>query len=157
MNLLSFWGRAAGAALLAMAAGAATAQTADFAKPEDAIAYRKGAFNVLESHFSHLNAMALGRIAFDPQAAALDADTVARLAPLPFRAFGAGTGPAPGTRANELIWTAAPRFASDRDDFLGKAARLPELARAGDIAALKKAMLDTGASCRKCHEQFRNR
>lgn len=147
--------------LCAMALGAVAAavqaQTVPFAKVEDAVAYRKGAFEVMESHFSHLNAMALGRLPFDKQAAALDADTVAMLAKLPFQAFVPGSEHAGNTRANEFVWKATPRFHEGAQNLQQKTALLPAAARAGDVAALKKLMLETGAICRKCHDQFRNR
>ena len=56
------------AALIAATACAALASlpaSAQFAKPEDAVGYRKMAFKMIATHFSRVNAMAQGKVAFD--------------------------------------------------------------------------------------------
>lgn len=150
-------GRALLMAALGVASVAASAQAVTFSKPEEAVNYRKGAFEVMERHFSHLSNMALGRIPFNKQQAVFDASTVRLLSLLPYQAFVPGTEHVANTHANDLVWSATPRFQGEARDFQAKAARLPALARSGDIAALKKAVADTGASCRKCHDSFRER
>ena len=57
---------------------------AQFAKPEDAIKYRKASFTVMAAHFGRLGAMANGRVPYDAKAAADNADTVSALAKLPW-------------------------------------------------------------------------
>lgn len=47
---------------------------AQFAKPEDAIKYRKASFTVMAAHFGRLGAMASGRAPYDAKAAAENAD-----------------------------------------------------------------------------------
>lgn len=64
---------------------------AQFAKPEDAIKYRKASFTVMAAHFGRLGAMANGRTPYDAKAAADNADVVAALSKLPWLAFGEGT------------------------------------------------------------------
>lgn len=56
---------------------------AQFAKPEDAVKYRKATFNVMATHFGRLGAMASGRAPYDAKAAAENAEIVATLAKLP--------------------------------------------------------------------------
>lgn len=56
---------------------------AQFAKPEDAIKYRKASFTVMAAHFGRLGAMANGRTPYDAKAAAYNADVVATLSKLP--------------------------------------------------------------------------
>jgi cytochrome c556 len=48
--------------------------TAQFAKPEDAIKYRKASFTVMAAHFGRVGAMASGRAPYDAKAAAENAD-----------------------------------------------------------------------------------
>ena len=43
---------------------------AQFAKPEDAVKYRKASFTVMAAHFSRVGAMAAGRAPYDAKAAA---------------------------------------------------------------------------------------
>lgn len=66
---------------------AAPAQ-AQFAKPEDAIKYRKASLTVMSAHFARLGAMANGRVPYDAKAAADNAEVVSALAKLPWAAFG---------------------------------------------------------------------
>ena len=51
---------------------------AQFAKPEDAVKYRKASFTVMAAHFGRLGAMANGRVPYDAKAAAENAEIVAR-------------------------------------------------------------------------------
>lgn len=53
--------------------GALPAQ-AQFAKPEDAVKYRKANFTVMAAHFGRLGAMANGRAPYDTKIAAENAD-----------------------------------------------------------------------------------
>ena len=56
------------ASALAVATLAISTQAqAQFAKPEDAIKYRKAAFNVMAAHTGRLGAMAQGRVPFMPK------------------------------------------------------------------------------------------
>ena len=59
------WAAAAVATLLT-----ALPAAAQFAKPEDAIKYRKAAFNVMSAHFGRVGAMVQGKVPFDAKAAA---------------------------------------------------------------------------------------
>lgn len=90
------------ASALLMLATSLPAQ-AQFAKPEDAIKYRKASFTVMAAHFGRLGAMANGRVPYDPKAAAENADVVATLSKLPWAAFGEGTDKG-DTRAKPEIW-----------------------------------------------------
>jgi cytochrome c556 len=60
---------------------------AQFAKPEDAIKYRKAALTVMGAHTSRLGAMAQGRVPFDAKTATENAEIVADMAKLPWAAF----------------------------------------------------------------------
>ena len=64
---------------------------AQFAKPEDAIKYRKSALTVMAAHFGRLGAMATGKAPFDAKVAAENADVVVYMSKLPWAAFVAGS------------------------------------------------------------------
>ena len=49
----------------AMALTLAVPAQAQFAKPDDAIKYRKASFTVMATHFGRLGAMANGRLPYD--------------------------------------------------------------------------------------------
>jgi cytochrome c556 len=86
-----------GAALLGSAMALPAA--AQFAKPEDAIKYRKAAFTVMGTHFGRVAAMANGRIPFDAKVAADNAEIANAMAKLPYAGFGPGTDKGGDTRA----------------------------------------------------------
>ena len=67
------------------------AAQAQFAKPEDAIKYRQGAFTVMAAHFGRIGAMVNGRVPYDAKAAAENAAVVVAVSKLPMVAFGPGT------------------------------------------------------------------
>lgn len=80
---------------------------AQFAKPEDAIKYRKSSFFVMQQNFARLGAMAAGRMPFDAKVAADSAAAAEFVARLPWAAFGEGTDKG-DTRAKPEIWKSRP-------------------------------------------------
>jgi len=141
----------AGALILASVCLPAQAQ---FAKPEDAIKYRKASFNVMSAHFGRLGAMANGRAPYDAKAAADNADVVATLSKLPWAAFGEGTDKG-DTRAKPEIWKEAAKYKEAADKMQAEIVKLNTAAKAGNIDALKVAFGPAAASCKACHDNFR--
>ena len=77
--------------LAAVFTAVALPASAQFAKPEDAVKYRKASFTVMGAHFGRVGAMASGKVPFDAKLAAENVELVADLAKLPWAAFGEGT------------------------------------------------------------------
>jgi cytochrome c556 len=132
---------------------AAPAQ-AQFAKPEDAIKYRKASFTVMAAHFGRLGAMANGRVPYDAKAAAENAEVVSALAKLPWTAFGDGTDKGE-TRAKPEIWKESAKFKEASDKMVAEMGKLNTAAKAGNLDALKAAFGPAAASCKACHDNFR--
>ena len=127
---------------------------AQFAKPEDAIKYRKASFTVMAAHFGRLGAMANGRAPYDAKAASDNADVVATLSKLPWAAFGEGTDKG-DTRAKPEIWKEAAKYKETADKMQAEIVKLNTAAKAGNIDALKVAFGPAAASCKACHDAFR--
>jgi cytochrome c556 len=127
---------------------------AQFAKPEDAIKYRKASFTVMAAHFGRLGAMANGRAPYDAKAAADNADVVATLSKLPWAAFGEGSDKG-DTRAKPEIWKEAAKYKEAADKMQAEIVKLNTAAKAGNIDALKVAFGPAAASCKACHDNFR--
>jgi cytochrome c556 len=127
---------------------------AQFAKPEDAIKYRKASFTVMAAHFGRLGAMANGRAPYDAKAAADNADVVATLSKLPWAAFGEGSDKG-DTRAKPEIWKEAAKYKEAADKMQVEITKLNTAAKAGNIDALKAAFGPAAASCKACHDNFR--
>lgn len=141
-------------ALAAASAATTLPAAAQFAKPEDAIKYRQSALFVMSQHFGRLGAMANGRAPYDAVAAAANAEVVADMAKLPWAGFGAGTE---GGKAKAEVWKEAPKFKEHQDKLIAETGKLLVAAKAGNIDALKAQFGPTAASCKACHDTFRDR
>lgn len=139
------------AAVLTVVALPASAQ---FAKPEDAVKYRKASFTVMSTHFGRVNAMVNGRVPFDAKVAAENIELVADLAKLPWPAFGEGTDKGE-TRAKPEIWKESAKFKELSDKFQAETVKLQAAGKTGNLDAIKVAFGATGASCKACHDNFR--
>lgn len=139
---------------VAMSVTLALPAQAQFAKPEDAIKYRKASYTVMAAHFGRLGAMANGRAPYDAKAAAENADIVATLSKLPWAAFGEGTDKG-DTRAKPEIWKESVKFKEASDKMQADIAKLTVAAKAGNVDALKAAFGPAAASCKACHDSFR--
>jgi cytochrome c556 len=139
-------------------AGLATAvpAAAQFAKPEDAVKYRKAGMTLIANHFGRVNAMAQGRVPFDAAAAAANADLVVTLSKLPFAGFVEGTSSTEkgGPKAN--IWTERAKFDAGAKKMQDEVAKLATAAKSGNLDQIKAATGDVGQACKSCHDDFRN-
>ena len=142
---------AAAAALVAFAAPA----LAQFAKPEDAIKYRQSSLSVMGTHFGRIGAMVNGRVPFDANVAAENAEIVSNMSKLPWAAFGPGTdkGSIP-TRAKPEIWTEQAKFKELSEKLVAETTKLVAAAKTGNADTLKAAFGATGASCKACHDNY---
>ena len=142
---------AAAAALVAFNAPA----LAQFAKPEDAIKYRQSSLSVMGTHFGRIGAMVNGRVPFDANVAAENAEIVSNMSKLPWAAFGPGTdkGSIP-TRAKPEIWTEQAKFKELSEKLVAETTKLVAAAKTGNADTLKAAFGATGASCKACHDNY---
>ncbi len=140
---------------LLVAMTAALPANAQFAKPEEAVKYRQGAWSVLNHHFIRIGTMVRGRMPYEPRIAAHDAEMVALLARLPGTAFGPGTDTA-ADHARAEIWTEQPRFREMNDRLLAETARLAAAAKTQNLDQLKAAYGAAANTCKECHDAYRS-
>ena len=129
---------------------------AQFAKPEDAVKYRKAAFSVTAVHFGRLNAMAQGKIPFDAKLATENAEIVASMAKLPWHAFGEGTETSE-TKAKPEVWKQGAKFKEAGDKFQAESVKLVAATKTGKEDAFKAAFTATSGTCKSCHDDFKNK
>jgi len=127
---------------------------AQFAKPEDAVKYRKASFTVMGAHLGRLGAMAQGRVPFDAKMAADNAEIVADMAKLPWAAFGEGTDGG-DTKAKPEIWKQGAKFKEASDKLQAESVKLAAAAKTGKEDAFKAAFAATAGTCKNCHDDFR--
>jgi cytochrome c556 len=136
--------------------GLATAvpAAAQFAKPEDAIKYRKAAFTVMAAHFGRVAAMANGKMPFDAKAAADNAEIATAMSKLPYAGFVEGTDKGE-TRAKPEIWAEMDKFRAAASKMQDEMVKLNVVAKGGNIDAIKAATGDVGKACKACHDDYR--
>lgn len=132
---------------------AAPAQ-AQFAKPEDAIKYRKAVMTLQGSHFGRIAAMAGGRVPYDAATAVENATVLEMVTRLPLAGFTPGSDKG-DTKAKPEIWTDTAKFKAHGDKLNADAVKLLAAAKVGNLDALKAAVGPVGGNCKGCHDDFR--
>ncbi|MEP6969392.1 MAG: cytochrome c [Betaproteobacteria bacterium] len=148
MKLVASFVLAAAAASLAMSA------YAQFAKPEDAIKYRKSVMTLQSAHFGRIAAMASGKMPFDAAAVVENATILETVTRLPLAGFVAGSDKGE-TRAKPEIWTDTAKFKETGEKLNADAIKLLAAAKTGNIDNIKAAVGPVGGDCKSCHDNFR--
>jgi cytochrome c556 len=133
---------------------ASTPAAAQFAKPEDAIRYRKAGMVVMATHFGRVAAMANGRVPFDAKAAADNAEIATIVSKLPFAGFVDGTDKGE-TKAEPKIWAEMDKFRAAASKMQDEMAKLNVAAKSGNLDSIKAAVGETGKACKACHDSYR--
>ena len=141
-----------GAALLGTAIALPAA--AQFAKPEDAIKYRKAAMSVMGAHVGRIFAMANGKVPFDAKAVADNAEMAAAMSKWQFSGFVPGSDKGE-TKAEPKVWTEMDKFREKADKSQDDLVKLNAAAKTGNIDAIKAAVGAVGQSCKGCHDTYR--
>ena len=129
---------------------------AQFAKPEDAVKYRKAAFTLMGTHFGRIGAMAQGRVPFDGAAAAVNAEVLTHLVSLPYAGMVEGTAGTEKGQPNTKVWSERAKFDEAAKKMQDEVAKLAVAAKANNLDTLKAAFGNTAASCKACHDAYRN-
>lgn len=142
------------AVLLAGALLAAGGAQAQFQKPADAVKYRQSAFSVLGTHFSRIGAMTSGKVPFDAKAAQQNAEIVMMMSKLPMAGFTPESKDVK-SRTKPELWTEMTKVKAGGDKMVLAAAALHEATKTGNLDAVKKAFGETAATCKACHDAYR--
>jgi cytochrome c556 len=142
--------------LAATLLGLATAlpAAAQFAKPEDAIKYRKAVFTVMATHFGRVAAMANGKAPFDAKVAADSAEIATAMSKLPYVAFIPGTDKG-DTRAKPEVWTEWDKVKGLAEKMQDEMGKFNVAAKGGNIDTIKAAAGEVGKACKACHDNYR--
>ena len=143
-------------ASLALAAAAVTLSApamAQFATPDAAIKHRQATLKEMQQNFGRVAGMANGRFPFDAAEAAEKSAKAAELIKLPWSGFGPGTE---GGKAKPEIWKEQAKFKEYQDAAISEMTKLAATAKTGNLDSIKVAVGTTAASCKTCHDAFRN-
>jgi len=127
---------------------------AQFAKPDDAIKYRKSALFVMQQNFSRVAAMASGKAPFDPKVAAESVAVAEYVAKLPWAAFIEGSDKGE-TKSKPEIWKEPAKFKEYAEKMQAEMVKLSVAAKSGNLDSIKTAVSATGGTCKTCHDAFR--
>ena len=133
---------------------ASTPAAAQFAKPEDAIRYRKAGMTMMNVHLGRVFAMASGRVPFDAKAVADNAEVATLISKLPYAGFIEGSDKG-DTKAEPKIWTEMDKFRAAAAKMQEEMTKLNAAAKTGNVDAIKAAAGATGAACKACHDSYR--
>lgn len=136
--------------------GFSSTASAQFAKPEDAIKYRKNALFVMQQHYARVAAMATGRAPFDAKVAAENAAIAESLAKLPWAAFGEGTDKG-DTKALPEVWKEPAKFNTAAENMQKGMSQLAAAAKTGNLDSLKTTFQGMSGTCKACHDDFRGK
>ena len=140
-------------AVVGLLAGAAFAQ---FAKTEDAVKYRQSVMSVIGTHFSRMGAVVKGEAPYNKEAFEKNAVLVDSLYRLPLDAFMTpGSDKGSGMKADAL--TQKDKFTQMHNTTEAELAKLAVVAKGGDLNAIKPQFGAAGASCKACHDAYRNK
>ena len=140
--------------LAACTMGTSGLASAQFAKAEDAIKYRKSSLFVMQVHFARIGAMASGKAPFDAKVAAESAAVVETMSKLPWAAFGEGTDKG-DTKARPEIWKEPAKFKEKAEKLQADMTKLAAAAKTGSLDNVKAAFQAASGNCKSCHDDFR--
>lgn len=125
-----------------------------FSKTEDAVNYRQSSFKLLSHHVGALTPVVRGQAPFDAAQVKEDVALIKTLSGLPWKAFGEGRQ---GGKARDGVWSDNAKFKQLAANLQGEVDKLVVAADTGDLANVRTAFGAVGASCKACHDSFRNR
>jgi cytochrome c556 len=125
--------------------------------PAQVVKYRQHLMHAAGSHMGAISMIAKGE-SDRAQDLVSHADALAAVAKATGALYPVGTGPGVAgfeTEAKAEIWTQKDKFAAAVKAFETETAKLVEVAKTGDLAAVKTQLGAVGGSCGDCHDAFR--
>ena len=138
---------------LAVVSAGAIAQT----KPEDAIKLRQSAMKLIGYNFASLGAMVNDKKPYNKDEAIRNANRIEALSGHPWEFFGPGTDKGADHKARPEVWKEHAKFEAAGKKMETESAKLAQVARTGDQAALKAQFGTTAGTCKACHDDFREK
>ena len=139
---------------VAVAVGGAYAQ---FAKPEDAIKYRKSVMFLIAQHFGRMGAVVKGKAPHDQEAFTRNAMVMEALSHLPWEASMVPGTDKGDTTLNAAVFAKQDEFKAGAQSFEAGTAKLVSVSESGDLSAIKAQFGEVAKSCKGCHEKFRTK
>ncbi|WP_446727638.1 c-type cytochrome [Pseudoalteromonas sp. S16_S37] len=126
-----------------------------FESNEDAIEYRKAAFQLIRYQIGDMGDMLKGKVPFDAKRFEQRANNAAQLSTIPWEAFIAGSDKG-DTDALPAVWSDRETFDKKAQMFAQYAQELAVAARSGDKAVIGPAFQNWAKGCKDCHKSFKD-
>jgi len=137
-------------------AATAHADKKDKSPEGKAAKYRHNTFNMVGYHFGPMGGMMKGKIDFNKDVFAKNAEALALLAYLAPNGFALESkGKVKGSRAKKDIWENKAEFDKVMKGFTDSTAALAKASKSGDMAAIKPVFANVADSCKTCHKKYR--
>lgn len=125
-------------------------------KPEDAIKLRQSAMKLIGYNFGSIGAMVNDKKPYNKDEAIRNATNIEGLVSQPWEFFIPGTDKGE-TKAKADIFKDADKFKAANERLQTEAAKLLQVSKSGDMAALKTQFGATAQACKNCHDNFREK
>ena len=123
------------------------------AKPEHLLKYRQGVMRAQAFQFGPLTGVAKGEAQWGP-AMAQKAANLAALAVIAGDVFSPASKDLANSDAKPEIWSKPDDFKKVLAAYQAETAKLADLAKAGNVEAIKAQINAVGKACGACHEDF---
>ena len=133
-------------------AGAAMAQV----KPEVLVKQRQAAMTLIGKYFGPLGGMAQGKVPYSAQVVQRNAGYLDNLTRMPWDGFDASTK-GEKSRALPAVFNDSAKFREAASRLENETAKLYQVSRGGDEAAVKAQIGAVGKTCGGCHDNFREK
>lgn len=125
--------------------------------PEELAAkYRQNTFQMAKHHFGPMAGMVKGKIDFNKDVFAKNADALALIGQLTSNGFDV-EGIAKKSRAKKEIWENKAEFNKVVAAFEENTQALSEAAKSGDLDTIKPAFAKVADTCKQCHNDYREK
>jgi cytochrome c556 len=141
--------------ILIVMLGSSAIVLAQFAKPEDAVTYRKSVMQVIKKHFGSMAAVVKGEMPFHKRAFGEDAKVVAMMSTLPWEASLVPGSTEGDTTLTEKALKESEKYLAAAKRFEKSSRELAAAAQSGEMASIKKRFGETAQTCSGCHKAYR--
>jgi len=131
--------------------------SAQFAKPEEAVKYRKSVMFLIVQHFKRMGAVVQGKATYDKDAFSVNADVVKMLATLPWDAMRVPGTDMGDTTQSSAVFDKPAQFNKAADSFETLTTMLAGTAKGGELNAIKAQFGKVAQNCKSCHANFRKK
>jgi cytochrome c556 len=125
-------------------------------KPEDAIKLRQSAMKLVGYNFGSIGNMVNDKKPYNKDEAIRNASNIEGLVTQPWEFFIAGTDKGE-TKARPEIWKENDKFKAAAEKLQAEAAKLAQVSKSGDMAALKTQFNAAAQACKNCHDNYREK